>query len=875
MKTLLYCLLLVLSFTAFSAPGESESFDPDRLTPVTLTVGLKRPMELEVAPDGRIFFIELAGQLRIFHPETQKITEAGTLKVTNEQENGLIGMALDPDFENNQRIFLQYSPPDFSGQHVSRFVMKEGQLDLSSEKLLLKFEEQRLQCCHHAGSLEFGPEGHLFIATGDNTHPGGDSKGFAPIDERSDRMPWDAQKSASNKFSYNGKILRILPLENGSYNVPEGNLFPKDGSEGIPEIFVMGCRNPWRISVDQKTGFLYWGEVGPDAGVPGDRGPAGHDEINQARKAGNFGWPYFVGPNLAYPDVDFETGEIGAKQDPAAPKNESPNSKGSQILPPAQPAFVYYHRNETEDFPMLRTGGRTACAGPVYHFDSDLESEVKFPANFDQTLFIYEWSRHWIFGVKLDSESDIDSMEEFMPDYGFARPIDMDFGPKGNLFVIEYGETWGENPDCKLIRIDYVRGNRPPRVKLTAIGTAGKPPLKVGFSTEGTVDPDGDDISYEWRIHPGEEIVSSEPNPTLSFENIGATQVSLTARDGKGASATATYPVLVGNDPPKVSLDTPRDGDFFFFDQPIEWEVSVEDAEDSEPVGDRVKLFHKLVETKSFDGVEASLGGMENLPPGLELMKRSDCFNCHMVDRKLIGPSYLEVANRYRDDPKALDISAKRIVEGSSGVWGEIPMVPHPQHGIEQSRQMMEWVLSLGSESGDVVLSGLKGNFEVPRPEKKKEDVSHVLILEATYLDGGAPPIAPLTGAETIRLRSPRVQAEASTEHDKLVITGRGAGSIAHNSFLKFADMNLTGIRKATVQVSSGGPGGRIEFRHGAIDGMLLGSVDIEPKGDWGKYFGKKLDLKSAPGRGDLFLRFLNDGVGNGIMNLDWVEFAR
>jgi cytochrome c len=313
-------------------------------------------------------------------------------------------------------------------------------------------------------------------------------------------MPWDAQKSASNKFSYNGKVLRIKPKGDGNYEVPDGNLFPKDGSEGIPEIYVMGCRNPWRISVDQKSGYLYWGEVGPDAGTPGDRGPAGHDEINQARKAGNFGWPYFVGPNLAYPDVNFETEEIGATQSPDAPVNDSPNSKGVQTLPPAQPAFVYYHRNETDDFPMLRTGGRTACAGPVYHYDKDLHSPTKFPEHFDNTLFIYEWSRHWIFGVKLDGESDIDSLEEFMPDYGFVRPIDMDFGPEGSLYLIEYGETWGENADCQLVRVDYIRGNRPPKIKMTATGTAGRPPLEVAFSSDGTVDPDGDALTYEWKI---------------------------------------------------------------------------------------------------------------------------------------------------------------------------------------------------------------------------------------------------------------------------------------------------------------------------------------------------------------------------------------
>ena len=101
--------------------------------------------------------------------------------------------------------------------------------------------------------MHFGPRGELFIASGDNTHPHGDSQGYAPLDERPDKAPWDAQKSAANTQSYNGKILRIRPLADGTYEIPEGNLFPKDGSHGRPEIYAMGCRNPWRMTVDQKT----------------------------------------------------------------------------------------------------------------------------------------------------------------------------------------------------------------------------------------------------------------------------------------------------------------------------------------------------------------------------------------------------------------------------------------------------------------------------------------------------------------------------------------------------------------------------------------------------------------------------------------------
>ena len=103
----------------------------------------------------------------------------------------------------------------------------------------------------------------------------------------------------------------------------------------------MGNRNPFRIAIDARTGFLYWGEVGPDAGEDGaSRGPKGHDEVNQARQAGNFGWPLFVGDNKPYHDYNFDTETSGDLFDPAAPLNDSPNNTGAQILPPAQPAFI-------------------------------------------------------------------------------------------------------------------------------------------------------------------------------------------------------------------------------------------------------------------------------------------------------------------------------------------------------------------------------------------------------------------------------------------------------------------------------------------------------------------------------------------------------
>ena len=131
---------------------------------------------------------------------------------------------------------------------------------------MLTVPVQRSNSNHSGGTIGFGPDGILYIAhLGDNTSPFA-SDGYAPIDERPGRSDWDAQKSASNTNDFHSKILRVMPQPNGTYTIPAGNLFPADGSQGRPEIYVMGDRNPFRFSVDSETGWLYWGEVGPDAG---------------------------------------------------------------------------------------------------------------------------------------------------------------------------------------------------------------------------------------------------------------------------------------------------------------------------------------------------------------------------------------------------------------------------------------------------------------------------------------------------------------------------------------------------------------------------------------------------------------------------------
>ena len=230
---------------------------------VTLDRNTNNPMELDIAADGRVFYAERDGRVQIIKPDTHTTVTAIRLSVFTDNEDGLLGLRLDPKFATNKWIYLYYAPTSGGPRNLlSRFTVEGDSINLSSEKVLLQVDTQRNTCCHAGGSIVFDSAGNLYLATGDNTNPF-ESDNYSPIDERPGRQDYDAQRSSGNTNDLSGKLLRIHPEADGTYTVPAGNLFPAGTAKTRPEIYGMGFRNPFRIGMDPKTGHPLRGRLRP------------------------------------------------------------------------------------------------------------------------------------------------------------------------------------------------------------------------------------------------------------------------------------------------------------------------------------------------------------------------------------------------------------------------------------------------------------------------------------------------------------------------------------------------------------------------------------------------------------------------------------
>ncbi|PGH47710.1 ThuA domain-containing protein [Streptomyces sp. Ru87] len=506
------------------------------------------PHGLVTADDGRVFYIGRGGgdaaapvvtdwnnpdvglglgTVHVWDPATDRVKLAGALEVFGNKggggelvknEEGLVGIELDPDFADNGWVYLHWTPHSeidrekhLAERRVSRFTFDHAtsKLDTASEKVLLSWPVQIHSCCHAGGGMAWDSQENLYIATGDN-NSSQFSDGYSGNNPEPDFQGVsfaDARRTAGNTNNLNGKILRIHPEDDGTYTVPEGNLFTGEeegGGKTRPEIYVMGVRNPARISVDPETDTLYAGWVGPDAAGPSPTwGPAKYDTFAAIHSAGNQGWPYCMGNKQPYRDRNLP--------DPTQPlgwydcdnlKNESPNNDGLVDIPPARSNNIWYSpQGGAPDYPRdgkvpsyeedearyllpwLTGGGQATMNGPVYRHAESGDSPGKWPEYWDGKWFVGDFydgdqPRH---ALVMDPDTSdkgglpvhAENLDEIIPagEGGIRNLMDWKFGPDGSLYVLDYGRGFFTSDEhSALWRVSYRGGPATPLPEDLATG---------------------------------------------------------------------------------------------------------------------------------------------------------------------------------------------------------------------------------------------------------------------------------------------------------------------------------------------------------------------------------------------------------------------
>ncbi len=654
------------------------------------------------------------------------------------------------------------------------------------------------------------------------------------------RPTGDDRRSTLNTNDLRGKILRFKVKDGnisaadankadygsgGAYTIPAGNLYPLVNGQPQPktraEVHSMGFRNPFRIQVDEND-VAYISDYSPDAGNPArSRGPAGVGRFEIVRAPSNYGYPICYSKTLGYYNWDFsetvpkpygapEPIDCGAStiiNDSRFNLNGGPgNDPGLREIPPitnpefwyggadnratnplGTPCFAQYATtpgpiapgSSTECprlFPELYTGGVGPHGMMKYNYDPANPNPKKFPAYYDESVFLGEFTQSTMREVKLDSQNRVFKINTTLDcgevGTGFLfecdSPMDMQFGDDGALYLLTYGDNFfAANPHAGMYKWEYVKGQRAPRAVLTTDRTDGPSPLTVNFSSAGSLDEDpGDSIRFEWNFGDGSPI-STEANPTHTYTQRGRFTAVLTVFDSSGQQTSTSTIITSGNTSPTVTVEAPLDGGLFSFGDTIMYRVKVTDPEDPTINCSRVEVTFVLGHDSHGHGEAQRTGCVGFLPTDSEDVAHG-------------GNVYGIIAAAYTD----------------AGANGAPPLTATAQNQIRQRHQEVENVvtqsgtntatnadgpLGVGTHRGSLGAGDwiqLNGPYNLT-------GIDTITFRVADATPGGNPPAAPRTvgsplGAVEIRQDSATTGPIVATY--PLVSTGSTTAALAWTS---------------------------------------------------------------------------------------------
>ncbi len=555
-----------------SIVGAAEDVFTGEFIDTQVVDGLFLPTDMAFLPDGRMLVIEKSGIIKIVEDPTQPSSNIQTYMdmgeiVLDHEEQGLLAIEVDPDFENNGYFYLFYNNDLEKRITISRFQHqeKEGGIssrgELSSETVLWQ-EYDITSHGHHQGA-------GLAIA-------------HEPIDEN-DPSPYKLYITTGDEFvgsnspklnHDDGKVHRInltdgsIPTDNPYYEAATaGNYTPQidtstalSSEDIIQTIYSSGLRNPFRASYDQESNSLFIGEVG------GNNNNTSREDIHIAAPGADHGWPAYEG-------------FFDPSDDPGNPIHSYPHLNG-----PGQGTV-----------PAFGANGASVTGGVVYRGDD-------FPEEYQGAYFYGDWVRNWIRYLEIDYSGDRPVLiEDHFFKNATGQVLSFEEGPDGSLYYITTFQTGNTFTFLGAVnRLDWSANNAAP----TGLGIVVSPeeqessntPHLVTFEAD-VVDPDGDALSYRWSFGDGIDLdgdgvgdttTSTDANPTYTYNEKGEYTVELVVTDANGAATVFDSQKIVVGNRPEVTITSPSDNLLFRAGDTLNLSGFATDLEDGSLSGDSV-----------------------------------------------------------------------------------------------------------------------------------------------------------------------------------------------------------------------------------------------------------------------------------------------
>jgi cytochrome c len=442
-------------------------------------------------------------------------------------------------------------------------------------------------------------------------------------------------------------------------------------------------------------------------------------------------------------------------------------------------------------------------------------------------------------------------MEPFIASTQLNSPIDVEVGPDGKLYILEYGNGWfSKNPDAGISRIDYNSGNRAPKVKgITINKMSGALPLAVEVKVDAS-DPETKDLTYRWNLG-GEAKETKAPSIAHTFTTAGNKEIFVEVIDNeKKSTKSGSVNVYAGNEAPSVQININGNKTFYFPEVPVRYSILTSDKEDKQTIDSNLVISTDYQE--GFDRAETPQGHvvMTEAMTGKSIASGLDCKACHKVDVKSVGPAFKEVAEKYATDPNSVSYLVNKIIKGGGGVWGEVAMPAHPSLKIEDAKLIVTYIKSLAGNPQARIPS--RGSVVPTMGKPFNQDAS--FLISASYTDNGGNNIQPQTGFGSYLLKSPAMDFSGINNlkgYTKVEFDDRYVGVVPNEeAYFSIDSIDLSGIKSLEFLYgaqTAPSRGYSLEIRLDKQDGQLLGKGTITSITDVKKSPSGKTAIKITP----------------------------